>query len=137
MSDSPIPTTVPHPAIRSLLASLRTGDPKIHNGLGLWPVFADCRPDPSYVTLVEALALPGFRITEVSEGGSVPSLRVANETPRHVLLFDGEELKGAKQNRILNTSRIVHLALFGGGGLGQAHAPAEPRLHHRRYRSYL
>jgi flavodoxin len=70
-------------------------------------VFADCRPEPAYLTLVEALALDGFKITEVSEGGSVPSLRVVNETPQHVLLFDGEELKGAKQNRILNTTILI------------------------------
>jgi hypothetical protein len=107
MSESQIPATSLHPAINALLASLRTGDPKIHNGLGLWPVFADCRPEPAYLTLVEALALPGFKITEVSEGGSVPSLRVINETPQHVLLFDGEELKGAKQNRILNTTILI------------------------------
>jgi hypothetical protein len=43
----------------------------------------------------------------VSEGGSVPNLRVINKTPHHVLLFDGEELKGAKQNRILNTTILI------------------------------
>jgi hypothetical protein len=107
MSESQIPTTGLHPAINALLSSLCTGDPKIHTGLGLWPVFADCRPEPAYLTLVEALALPGFKITEVSEGGSVPSLRVINDTPQHVLLFDGEELKGAKQNRILNTTILI------------------------------
>jgi hypothetical protein len=108
MKDPTTPARSPlHPAIATLLASLRTGDPKIHSGFGLWPVFADCRPEPAYLTLVEALALDGFKITEVSEGGSVPSLRVINETPHHVLLFDGEELKGAKQNRILNTSILI------------------------------
>ena len=107
MSESQIPATGLHPAINTLLASLRTGDPKIHNGLGLWPVFADCRPEPAYMTLVEALSLDGFKITEVSEGGSVPSLRVINETQQNVLLFDGEELKGAKQNRILNTTILI------------------------------
>jgi hypothetical protein len=105
----PTPSAKPslHPAITTLLARIRSGDPKIHNGLGLWPVFADCRPEPAYLTLVEALAFPGFKITEVSEGGSVPSLRVINETPQNVLLFDGEELKGAKQNRILNTTILI------------------------------
>lgn len=107
MSESQIPATGLHPAINALLASLRIDDPKIRNGLGLWPVFADCRPEPAYLTLVEALALPGFKITEVSEGGSVPSLRVINETQQNVLLFDGEELKGAKQNRILNTTILI------------------------------
>jgi hypothetical protein len=57
--------------------------------------------------LVDALVLTGFKITEVSEGGSVPNLRVINKTPHHVLLFDGEELKGAKQNRILNTTILI------------------------------
>jgi hypothetical protein len=96
-----------HPAIACLLTSLRLGDPQIHKGIGLWPVFAEIRPEPAYITLVEALSLEGFKITEVSQGGSVPSLRVINETAQHVLLFDGEELKGAKQNRILNTTILI------------------------------
>jgi flavodoxin len=75
--------------------------------MGLWPVFSECRPEPAYVTLVEALALDGFKVTEISEGGSVPNLRVINESPHHVLLFDGEEMKGAKQNRILNTTILI------------------------------
>ncbi len=107
MSESLSPATPLHPALNALFTRLRTGDPKIHNGLGLWPVFADCHPEPAYLTLVEALQLDGFKITEVSEGGSVPNLRVVNETPQHVLLFDGEELKGAKQNRILNTTILI------------------------------
>jgi hypothetical protein len=90
-----------------LLTTLKPGEPRIHHGFGLWPLFAAARPEPAYITLVEALALPGFRITEVSEGGSVPTLRVVNQCPHHVLLFDGEELKGAKQNRILNTTILI------------------------------
>jgi hypothetical protein len=31
---------------------------------------------------------------------------------------------------------IVHLALFGGGGLGQGRPPTEPRLH-RRHRDWI
>jgi len=65
------------------------------------------RAEPAYITLVEALEIGGFQITEISEGGSVPNLRVINETCHHVLLFDGEELKGAKQNRILNSTILV------------------------------
>ena len=100
-------TTTLHPSISGFLASIRLGEPRVHKGMGLWPVFADCRPEPAYVTLVEALALDGFKVTEISEGGSVPNLRVINESPHHVLLFDGEELKGAKQNRILNTTILI------------------------------
>lgn len=47
------------------------------------------------------------RVTEVSEAGSVPFLQVANGADRPLLLVDGEELIGAKQNRILNTTVLV------------------------------
>jgi hypothetical protein len=107
MTNPQSPDSSVHPAIVALLSTLKPGEPHVHNGFGLWPLFAPARPEPAYITLVEALALPGFRITEVSEGGSVPTLRVVNESPQHVLLFDGEELKGAKQNRILNTSILI------------------------------
>ena len=107
MTDSNSPAAAIHPAITALLSSLKLGEPRIHKGLGLWPVFAEVRPDPAYLMLVDALAHDGFKITEVSEGGSVPNLRVINETAQHVLLFDGEELKGAKQNRILNTTILI------------------------------
>jgi len=52
-----------HPAIVELLGSIDLGEPRIHNGIGLWPVFAKPRPEPVYITLVEAQPLPGFAIT--------------------------------------------------------------------------
>ena len=66
------------------------------------------RRDPvaEYLTLDEALPR-GLRITENDAGGSVPELLVANPLDGRVLLYDGEELVGAKQNRILNVSVLV------------------------------
>ena len=46
-------------------------------------------------------------ITEVSDQGSVPELRVVNRGARPVLILDGEELLGAKQNRIVNLTILV------------------------------
>jgi hypothetical protein len=46
-------------------------------------------------------------VEEVSEGGSVPNLLVRNGTGSRVLFLEGEELRGAKQNRVLNTSVLV------------------------------
>jgi hypothetical protein len=63
--------------------------------------------DPEYITLREALQRGVFNVTEVSEGGSVPELMVVNKGGAAVLLLDGEELRGAKQNRILNTTILV------------------------------
>jgi hypothetical protein len=64
------------------------------------------KPRAEYVTLEEALPL-GFRVAEVDAAGSVPELAVANPLDSDVLLYDGEELLGAKQNRILNVTVLV------------------------------
>ena len=62
---------------------------------------------PGYITLREAIARSSAVVTEVSEGGSVPELRVLNTGEARILVLDGEELRGAKQNRILNTSILI------------------------------
>jgi hypothetical protein len=46
-------------------------------------------------------------VTEISEGGHVPELKVINRGDKPVLLIDGEELVGAKQNRVLNTTILL------------------------------
>lgn len=46
-------------------------------------------------------------VTEVSESGSVPTLLLENTADEAVFLLDGEELVGAKQNRILNLTLLV------------------------------
>jgi hypothetical protein len=57
--------------------------------------------------LSEAISQHLVQITEVSEGGSVPQLLLVNEATQPVLLLDGEELVGAKQNRVLNLTVLV------------------------------
>jgi hypothetical protein len=61
----------------------------------------------TYRTLDEALAADVLEVTEISEGGSVPILTVVNKGDTLVFLMAGEQLVGAKQNRILNTSILV------------------------------
>jgi hypothetical protein len=85
---------------------LQLGEPVEHRGIVLAPLFPRSRPRADYVTLDEALAL-GFRITEVSDQGSVPDVLAWNPTAANVLVCDGEELVGAKQNRIPNVSVLV------------------------------
>jgi hypothetical protein len=46
-------------------------------------------------------------ITEVNKGGSVPELKATNTSERFILMLDGEQLIGAKQNRILNTPILL------------------------------
>ncbi len=94
------------PITVSILDELRLGDPREHRGAVVCPLFARRAPAASYVTLDEALPL-GFTITEVDEAGTVPELLVTNPLDTNVLLYDGEELVGAKQNRILNLTVLV------------------------------
>lgn len=94
----------------ALVEALRVGDRQVHGPLAIFPLHLDGEAHvgtPRYVTLREALADGGARITEVSEGGSVPELRVVNSGDTRILVLDGEELRGAKQNRVLNTSILI------------------------------
>ena len=57
--------------------------------------------------LDEALERRIARITEVSDGGSVPELAFENASAEKILLVDGDELVGARQNRVVNISILV------------------------------
>jgi hypothetical protein len=94
-------------ALETAIAGIRLGTPVTLANLTLFPLFGGASGEPGYLTLGEALAAGQARITEVSEQGSVPELRVLNEAERPLLLLDGEELVGAKQNRIVNLSILV------------------------------
>jgi hypothetical protein len=84
----------------------QVGEPVEYRGIVVAPLFPRRDPVASYLTLDEALA-SGLRIRETSESGDVPELVVENPLDQRVLLYDGEELVGAKQNRILNVSVLV------------------------------
>ena len=74
----------------------------------MYPLFRHTeKTKAAYCLLGEALEQKLVEITEISEGGSVPELKVKNLSAKSVLLLDGEELLGAKQNRILNVSVMV------------------------------
>ena len=57
--------------------------------------------------LDEALSEDLMEVVEVDGDGSVPELKVVNKSPGMILILDGEELVGAKQNRIVNTTILV------------------------------
>src|SRR5215210_326114 len=86
--------------------TIQLGDPVEHRGIVVAPLFPRVQPEVEYLTFEEAAPL-GFRISEIDEQGSVPELLADNPLDRNVLLYDGEELVGAKQNRILNVTVLV------------------------------
>lgn len=64
-------------------------------------------PVLEYEVLDDALASGLVEVTEVSKDGIVPELRVVNRGTKPTLIVDGEELIGAKQNRVVNLTILV------------------------------
>ena len=89
------------------LRKIRVGDPLRHEALAVFPLFSESNGEIDYRLADAALADESLLVGEISEGGSVPDLLVENRGDRRVLFLEGEELVGAKQNRILNTSVLV------------------------------
>lgn len=75
--------------------------------LSVFPLLAARTFHPEYLTLEQALADGSVRIGEVDRHGSVPELSLINTGTAPVLVVEGEELVGAKQNRIVNASFLV------------------------------
>lgn len=92
--------------LQLLASTLQLGEAAEHGAIAIAPLFPRQTPRAAYTTLDAALPL-GFRITEVSDAGSVGQLAVQNPLDVDVLLYDGEELVGAKQNRILDVTILV------------------------------
>lgn len=89
------------------LPTVRVGDPLRHEALSVFPLFSEANGGVDYRLSDDALSDESLLVEEVSEGGSVPDLLVENKGDLRVLFLEGEELVGAKQNRILNTSVLV------------------------------
>lgn len=84
----------------------QAGDVVVHDGVCVLPLFPRRAPVAGYTTLDAALA-DGFRITEIDDAGDVGRLRVTNPTTAAVLLYDGQGVVGAKQDRILDVTVLV------------------------------
>lgn len=93
--------------ISGYLSKLEFGELQVFNNMAVIPLFISINGSPKYLTLKEALEKNLLTITEVSQSGSVPELKVLNKAGIPILFLDGEELAGAKQNRVLNTTILL------------------------------
>jgi hypothetical protein len=95
-------------AIQKKLERLKIGSPTTYENLTVIPLIGErSGTGPDYATLDEAIRGGWAQVTEVSDEGSVPQLKFTNSGDRAVLMMDGEELVGAKQNRILNLTILA------------------------------
>jgi hypothetical protein len=98
------------PPVSAALASIVIAPPVPFENLVMFPLVLRDDEAPAvagYRTLDDALSRGDVEITEISEQGSVPDLRLVNRGSSSVLIVDGEELVGAKQNRVVNLTILV------------------------------
>ncbi|NLE94342.1 MAG: hypothetical protein GX600_01485 [Dehalococcoidia bacterium] len=77
------------------------------DGLTVIPLSSVGARTLEYIPLQAAMATGAVAVREVDESGSVGNLIVSNRGQSIVLALEGEELAGAKQNRILNTTVLL------------------------------
>jgi len=84
----------------------QAGTPASYERLTVIPLYGLSSQSADYLSL-DAAAAAGFTITEVDEDGKVSALQVTNPLDRLVLLYEGEEVVGAKQNRMIARPILV------------------------------
>lgn len=91
-------------------AALRATAPQRHGCLTVFPLLTGTPQPLPYRLLAEALSDGTVTIGEVGTG-MVPSLLARNRGEVDVLILDGEQLIGARQNRITNRSMLLPAGL--------------------------
>jgi hypothetical protein len=95
------------PELVSLLEQVTAGAPVNLGSCVAVPLLLPKRKKLGAVLLEEALDRGVTTLEELSEEGRVPFLRVKHRGYDPLLLVDGEQVLGGKQNRIFNTSMLV------------------------------
>lgn len=99
-----MPTLAP-----DLAAEITVAEPTVVGALAVFPLIADRSPSVRYVSFAEAVQR-GAVVKELGGGASVNDLIVHNPLDLPVLLYEGEEVLGAQQNRTFDVSVLVAAA---------------------------
>ena len=93
--------------VRKYLSELRFGESVVFRNLTMFGLEGPSEGNLDYLTLANAIRLDVAKVSEISDGGSVPELLFENLADLPVLILDGEELLGAKQNRTVNLTILA------------------------------
>lgn len=101
----PIPNAESAPSLSTHLSEpITVGDPDVSGPLAVYPLFG---PTPTLTYAAFATVHEQVSITELEGGASVNDLLVHNKGTLPVLLYEGEEILGAQQNRVIDISILV------------------------------
>lgn len=84
---------------------IRIGEPDVCGPLAVFPLFGPA-PELHFRSFAQAVGA-GVTVKELDSGASVNDLLVLNPTNDNVLLYEGEEVLGAQQNRTFDVSILV------------------------------
>ena len=86
---------------------MKISEPQTYENMTIVPVSDAIEHKIDYISLSEAIEKDYITIKEVDESASVSNLKVINKSDRNVLIIDGEQFVGAKQNRIINATVFI------------------------------
>ncbi|TFH35975.1 MAG: hypothetical protein E4G93_02880 [Dehalococcoidia bacterium] len=93
--------------VRDFIVTLMLAEAVQVDGFALLALFPKEASTLAYIALQTAIEAHSVKVREVSTSGTVGDILVSTLGSSPVLALDGEELAGAKQNRILNTTVLL------------------------------
>lgn len=93
--------------LTDILGGVCVQEPRSWGNIQVFPLVQPNGHQPAYALLDELLARETVCISELDEAGVVPTIKVRNDADIDALILDGAELRGAKQNRMVNVTIIV------------------------------
>jgi hypothetical protein len=93
--------------MRQLVTMMKLGEVQRCDAMSVIPIFTTQSDGLEYLTLSDAVRNKRINVSEVSESGVVSKVKVTNEETQPLLLVEGEEIEGAKQNRIINATFLA------------------------------
>jgi ARG/rhodanese/phosphatase superfamily protein len=93
--------------LNNYLKSLTLLSPQSLGNLVIVPVISDLKPRLKYLSVKKAIQKDELIISEMKNSGVVGKIQAENKSDAYVFILDGEQLVGAKQNRIVNISILL------------------------------
>ena len=96
-----------NPSVANLIDSITFGEQQTYRNMSIIPLFHNNGDKLTYKMLSDSVKNKVVEITEISDSGHVPELKVINHSENRVLIVDGEQFIGAKQNRVINATVLL------------------------------
>jgi hypothetical protein len=90
------------------LQGMDISEPVSHGLLHIFPLRGGTPEEGNLSLLEDGLRAGTLRVEELHEAGAVPGLRIVNEGDLRVLILEGDELIGAGQHRVANSSVLIN-----------------------------